>query len=98
MYRLDEIIERALTFPNHFQRICISMITHRSSVKDTIHITHKLRGKIDLPISLLISPTVIRGEEGFNKFREAGADMIGVAIDAATPEIFTRICFWITIL
>ncbi|MCD4670748.1 MAG: radical SAM protein, partial [Actinomycetia bacterium] len=90
VYSLDEIIERTLTFPNHFQRICISMITHRSSVKDTIHITRKLREKIDLPISLLISPTVIRGREIFYEFKKAGADMIGVAIDAATPEIFDK--------
>ncbi len=90
VYRLDEIIERTLAFPNYFQRICISMITHRSSVKDTIHITRRLRERIDLPISLLISPTVIRKKEVFNEFREAGADMIGIAIDAATPEIFDK--------
>ncbi|HAJ95754.1 MAG TPA: radical SAM protein [Actinobacteria bacterium] len=90
VYKLDEIIKRTLTFPNHFQRICISMITHRSAVKDTIYITRKIREKTDLPISLLISPTVIREKEIFDDFKKAGADMIGVAIDAATPEIFDK--------
>jgi len=90
VYKLDEIIERTLAFPNHFQRICISMITHRSAVKDTIYITKRLREKIDLPISLLVSPTIIRKKEVFDEFKKAGADMIGVAIDAATPEIFDK--------
>ena len=90
VYSLDEIIERTLGHPNHFQRICISMITHGSAVKDTIYITGKLKEKIDLPISLLISPTVINDKDVFHKFKEAGADMIGVAVDAATPELFEK--------
>ena len=90
IYKLDDILERTVTHPNSFQRICISMITHRDAVKDTISITKKLKDKIDLPVSLLISPTIINKEDVFHKFKEAGADMIGVAIDAATPGLFEK--------
>jgi len=90
VYRLDEVMGRTLDHPNHFQRICISMITHGSAVKDTLYITKKLKGKIDLPVSLLISPTVINTKDVFYKFRKAGADMIGVAMDAATPQLFKK--------
>ena len=90
VYRLDEIIQRTIKHPHHFQRICISMITHRSAVKDTIYITEKLKENIDLPVSLLISPTVISKKEVFYMFKDAGADMIGVAVDAATPGIFDK--------
>jgi biotin synthase len=90
IYRLDEIIERTLDHPNHFQRICVSMITRRAAVKDTIYITGRLKEIIDLPVSLLISPTVISGKEIFHEFKKAGADMIGVALDAATPQLFEK--------
>jgi biotin synthase len=90
VYKLEEVIERTISYPNHFQRICISMITHRSAVKDTIIITKKLKEKIDLPISLLISPTVIKNKDVFYAFKQAGADMIGVALDAATPRLFEK--------
>jgi len=90
VYRLDEVIERTISYPNHFQRICISMITHSSAVRDTILITKKLKEKIDLPVSLLISPTVIKDKDIFYEFKKAGADMIGVALDAAAPELFDK--------
>jgi lipoyl synthase len=88
--RLDEIIDRTVSRPHHFQRICISMITHGHAVKDTIFITKRLKQKIDLPISLLISPTVINGKDVFHEFKKAGADMIGVALDAATAGLFEQ--------
>ena len=42
------------------------------------------------PMSALIAPTLIRDLDRLAEIREAGADMIGVAIDAATPELFER--------
>ncbi|MEE8324529.1 MAG: radical SAM protein [Candidatus Humimicrobiaceae bacterium] len=90
VYKLDDILERTLTHPNSFQRICISMITHRDAVKDTISITEKIKNKIDLPVSLLISPTIINKKEVFHKLKDAGADMIGIALDAATPGLFEK--------
>jgi len=89
-YRLDDILERMLTYPHSFQRICISMVTHRDAVKDTITITKKIREKTGLPISLLISPTIINEKDIFYRFKDAGAGMIGIALDAATPRIFEK--------
>jgi len=89
-YRLDEILEKTLTYPHSFQRICISMVTHRDAVKDTITITKKIREKTGLPISLLISPTIINEKDIFYRFKDAGAGMIGIALDAATPRIFEK--------
>ncbi len=89
-YKLSDILERTLVYPHSFQRICISMVTHRDAVKDTISILRKIKDRIDLPVSLLISPTIINKREVFYRFKEAGADMIGVALDAATPELFDK--------
>ena len=65
------------------------MITRRESVNDTIRISKMIRKVSDIPISLLISPTVVL-ERDFLEFKEAGADKIGIAIDAATPILFEK--------
>jgi biotin synthase len=41
-------------------------------------------------VSLLISPTLIQDDD-LKAMKDAGAERIGVAIDAATPEIFSRL-------
>jgi biotin synthase len=42
-----------------------------------------------MPISVLISPTIIEKED-LIAMKEAGVDKVGVAIDLATPELFDR--------
>lgn len=88
-YSLEEIMERISTRLNRVKRICISMITRKRSVKDTKTICMRLRSRLDVPISLLISPTILK-EEDLVDFKAAGADKIGVAVDLATPELFDR--------
>ncbi|MBW1690615.1 MAG: radical SAM protein [Deltaproteobacteria bacterium] len=53
----------------------------------TITMTKRLKEETAIPISLLISPTVLKRDD-LKAMREAGADKIGVAIDLATPELF----------
>jgi biotin synthase len=88
-YRLDEIIEAISTRQNRVKRICISMLTNGRAVMDTIEICKRLRSAFDIPVSLLISPTILKYEE-LEEFKAAGADKIGVAIDLATEGLFDR--------
>ncbi|MBA3036496.1 MAG: radical SAM protein [Desulfobacterium sp.] len=88
-YALDDIIEKMDVNKNMFKRICISMITNKRSPDDVLCIIEKIRAKLDTPISVLICPTIIT-EVDLAKFKESGADKIGVAIDAATPELFDK--------
>ncbi len=71
------------------KRICISMVTNKRSIKDTKDICGRLRSGFDIPVSLLISPTILSYDDLVD-FRRAGADRIGVAIDLATPGLFDR--------
>jgi biotin synthase len=88
-YSLKEITERIAARQDRVKRICISMITNSRSVGDTRAICHKLRSRFDVPVSLLISPTLLKRED-LQDFKAAGADKVGVAIDLATPELFDR--------
>lgn len=65
------------------------MLTNPRSVSDTKEICKILRSAFDIPVSLLISPTILRYEE-LEAFKAAGADKIGVAIDLATEELFNK--------
>lgn len=88
-YPFDEIIGSILKRQNRVKRICISMITNGRSVRDTKEICSGLRSSFDIPVSLLISPTILKYSD-LEDFRSAGADKTGVAIDLATEVLFNK--------
>lgn len=91
VYSLNEIIESIQKYErSEIKRVCISMITNRRGPADLVAIVKKLKPVIHIPISLLVSPTVISESDLIN-FKNCGADRIGIAIDAATPEIFDQV-------
>lgn len=88
-YPVDEIVAAIAARTDRVKRICISQITNTRGIRDTIAITRRLRQSFDIPVSLLISPTVTDRQDLLD-FKAAGADKIGVALDLATPELFDR--------
>ncbi|MBN1552214.1 radical SAM protein [bacterium] len=86
-YPLETIIKRMATMEKDLGRICLSMITHRRAVKDTVDIIERIQKTIHLPISLLISPSIVTVTD-LRTFKNSGADKIGIAVDAATPLLF----------
>jgi len=90
LYSLEEIVERAKE-KKQIHRVCISMITHPKALQDTIHVTQKFEKETDLFISILITPTLIQDIESLREMKHAGADRVGIAIDASTPELFDRL-------
>jgi len=90
LYLLEEIVER-VKGKDQLHRVCISMITHPKALEDTLYVIRRFKEDTDLPISVLISPTLIHQENSLDAMRKAGADRIGIAIDAATPELFDQL-------
>ncbi len=89
-YKLSDIIERIKEKNDKVERICISMITNGRAKKDTLYLTQVFNEKLDIPISLLIAPTILKRED-LIEFKEVGAERIGISIDAATPELFENL-------
>ncbi len=75
--------------PTEIERVCISMVTRRRAVDDVKTVSRRIREVTDVPISFLVAPTLVPDEE-YAAFKEAGAGWIGIAVDAATPELFER--------
>jgi biotin synthase len=88
-HRFTDVLNRLQNPPSHVDRVCLSMITHPRSRSDVLDLCRAVRENTALPVSLLITPTLLKAED-LSAMKEAGADRIGVAIDAATPEIFDR--------
>jgi len=87
---LDEVISRIKSgVCPHVERVCVSMITNNKARRDLITVVDRLHKEVDL-ISALITPTII-DKEWLYELKMVGADMVGVAIDAATPGLFEEL-------
>jgi len=86
-----EEIKTALTDGTcpHVERACISMITLGNAREDCISVVSELSEVIPR-ISVLITPTIIN-KDWLVRAKEAGADKVGIAVDAATEEIFDKV-------
>ncbi|MFQ5834761.1 MAG: radical SAM protein [bacterium] len=90
VYELEAVLERMDKYGDGLERICISMITNPKARQHLGEIMRGIRARTDLPISLLITPTIL-DENDLLEFKESGADRVGIAIDAATPDLFERL-------
>ncbi len=89
-YKTTDVLTAIETAPDHVHRVCVSMITHPACRKDVIKLCAEIRKRTDMGISLLISPSILKRED-LKDMKHAGADHIGVAIDAATPHLFEKL-------
>ncbi|HWP97793.1 MAG TPA: radical SAM protein [Syntrophomonadaceae bacterium] len=89
-YALTEILDRVENKPHAFKRVCVSMITHSHALEDTCAIMAMVREVTGLPVSGLLAPTVMKGKEDLQKIKASGAERVGIAIDAATEDLFIK--------
>ena len=87
LYPMEEVIDAINSGPPYVTRTCISMITNGKCRAHTLQMTRRLSDETRLPVSILISPTILEPED-LKAMKDCGADKIGVAIDLATPELF----------
>lgn len=88
--RMEEIIDRAKTKTDVFERMCISMITHKNSDEDTMTILEQWMREDCLhkiPVSILSNPTTM-SKKDLIALRNAGAERFTVALDAVTEDLF----------
>jgi biotin synthase len=86
-YSLEEIVAGIEKNRDKVKRICIAMVARQRSVKDAAAICGALRSHFEIPVSLLVSPTVLTRRD-LMEFSGAGADKIGVAVDLAQKRLF----------
>ncbi len=86
----DELVRRLARYEDRLTRLCISMVTHGDSYRDTLEITKRIRAGVATPLSLLVAPPTLN-EDRLKTLKEAGADIIGIGLDAVTEDLFRSI-------
>jgi len=86
----DELVRRLARYEDRLTRLCISMVTHGHSYRDTLEITKRIRAGVATPLSLLVAPPTLN-EDRLKTLKEAGADIIGIGLDAVTEDLFRSI-------
>ena len=87
LVQTDELVSRMERFEHRLTRLCISMVTHGFAYRDTLDITRRITARVRTPLSLLVAPPTLDGER-LRTLRDAGADTIGIGLDAVTEQLF----------
>jgi lipoyl synthase len=74
---------------NDIKRVCISMVTHPRAKQDTLDVANLLKPTLK-DISVLIAPTLV-DKPWLDELLATGVEKVGVAIDAATEELFSKL-------
>lgn len=88
--RFQELLDRVKAGKDQgdFQRMCISMITHPDSDADSMDLLRQWREQLPhIPVSILSNPTTLSRAD-VQAFKDSGADIFTVALDAASEAIF----------
>ncbi len=90
LVQTDELVRRLARYEDRLTRLCISMVTHGRAYPDTLDITRRITSAVSTPLSLLVAPPTLN-EKRLQAFKDAGADMIGIGLDAVTEDLFRSI-------
>ena len=86
---IREVVARLTAGPPHVERVCVSMITNLRAREDTLTIVERIK-PVTERVSVLVTPTIVN-TEWLKELKLAGADMVGIAIDASTPQLFDKL-------
>lgn len=89
IYPVETIINAINHAPGYVKRACISMITNGKCIRDTISLSRMIKANTPLPVSVLLSPTILRNGD-LEELKASGVDKVGIALDLATPELFEK--------
>ncbi len=85
----SQLIDRMVTRSEEVSRVCLSMVTHQRAYADTLDVVGRIHGKVAAPISVLVAPNLLDSRK-LKELKDAGTDIIGVGLDAASQPVFDR--------
>ena len=88
VHRVEDIIQRIAERRDGVKRICVSMLTGNRAVEDTRKISERLRSCFDVPVSLLVSPTVM-SEGDLISFKSPAPIRSGLPSTSPRPNFST---------
>ena len=89
LFETERIVQAIAARESSIGRICISQVQDHRAYADLIELERQVRFHTSLPISALVSTTLL-DEEKLTQIQAAGADMIGIGLDAASERVFSQ--------
>lgn len=89
VFPTDLVAEAVAGHADAVGRVCVAMVQDKRAYPDLVEITRRIRARSDVPISALVTATLL-DEERLLAIRDAGADIVGIGLDAAGEEIFAK--------
>ena len=71
-----------------YVRICLQTVLYKGFIDEMMYLIEDLFSEVKIPLSVALIPISIRHLE---KMKEMGVDRIGIALDASTPDVFSKI-------
>ncbi|MFQ5827814.1 MAG: radical SAM protein [Candidatus Methylomirabilia bacterium] len=93
VYLTDLVVDKIAEHEARVGRVCIALVQDKRAYPDLLDISQRIRRRSDVPISALVSATLL-DEEKLVRIKEAGVGIIGVGLDAASEEVFGRTRGW----
>ncbi|MHA2273506.1 MAG: radical SAM protein [Candidatus Hodarchaeales archaeon] len=87
LLKVTEAVSRARS-KKHLRRICIQATNYEDCVQDLLQLVHTIRDSVDIPVSVSCFPL---SKTVLSELKTAGVRRIGIALDAATPELFSEV-------
>lgn len=89
VFLTDLVVEKIVEHEGRIGRVCIAQVQDKRAYPDSLEIVGRIRHRSQVPIAALVSATLL--DEGkLLRLQDAGADIIGVGLDAASEEVFYR--------
>jgi len=83
----DLVAEAVARHADRIGRVCVAMVQDRRALPDLVEITRRVRRRSDVPVSALVTATLL-DEDRLREIRHAGADIVGIGLDAASEAVF----------
>lgn len=87
LYETERVARAIAAHEDRIGRVCIAQVQDNRAYQDLITMQRCVRAYSNLPISALVSATLL-DKDKLAQIKEAGADIIGVGLDAASEEVF----------
>jgi len=69
-------------------RVCVAQVQDHRANRDLIDMTQRVRRQApEVPISALVTATLLN-EDWLHRIQDAGADIVGIGLDAASEDVF----------
>jgi biotin synthase len=89
VFPTDTVAEAIAAHESRVGRVCVAMVQARRAYPDLLDIIGRVRRRSAVPISALVTATLL-DEDKLVRIRDAGADIVGIGLDAASEAVFLR--------